>query len=190
MSSLHGIHLLSSTSLHGEVTTQAHEPLYLLLTSWGVSRYFSVYGATPRPMLESGTFTVLCTWIYSILCKLHAGLRSLQLKIRFTLNVTNILGIVHHLMICQTQSFEGVFVVIRYTDCLDSLERASLIYWTLVWYYIIHSIHSVSLQLSRRQITQCTITPKSHLSGYTLYRNLSWKLFLRKLSLMRSSMFS
>ena len=49
-----------------------------------------------------------------------------------SLNLTNVLGIVHHLRICQTQSFECAFVVIRYRDCLGSLERASLIHWTLV----------------------------------------------------------
>jgi len=187
--SIHGIHLLSSTSLHGKVHTQAHERLYLRLTSWGESRYFSVYGATPWSILEFGTFIVLCSWIYSILCKLLAGLWSLQLKIQYSLNVTNILGIVHHLRICQTRSFERVFVVIRYTDCLGSLERSSLIHFTLLWYFIIQSIHSASLQLSKCQVTQYTVMPKGQLTGYTLYRKISWKLFLWKLSLMRPSMF-
>jgi len=54
------------------------------------------------------------------------------LKTRFSLNVTNILDIAHHLTICQTQSFERVFVVIKYTDCLVSLEGARHIHWTLV----------------------------------------------------------
>ena len=116
--SVNGIYLLSSTSIHGKAHTQAHERLYLRLTSWGESRYFSVYGATPRSILESGTFTVLCSWIYSILYKFLSGVRSLQLKIQYSFNVTNILGIVHHLRICQTRSFERVFVVISYTDCL------------------------------------------------------------------------
>lgn len=47
------------------------------------------------------------------------------MKIRLSLNIIDILEIAHHLRICQTQSFERVFVVIRYTDCLGSLERAS-----------------------------------------------------------------
>jgi hypothetical protein len=151
---LHRIHLLSSTSLYGKAHTQAHERLYLRLTSWGESRYFSVYGATARPKLESGSFTVLCTWIYPILCKFYVGLGSLQLKIRFSLNVTNILDIVHHLRICQAQSLECVFVVIKYTVSLDSLEWASLIHWTLIWYFITHSIHSVLLKLSKCKVTQ------------------------------------
>jgi len=70
--------------------------------------------------------------VYPILCKLYVGLRSLNLKIRFKLNITNILDIVRYLRIFQKQSFERVFVVIRYTDCLGSLERASRIHWTLI----------------------------------------------------------
>ena len=170
----HGIHLLPSTSLHSDVYTEAHERLYLRLTSWAEPRYFSIYGATPRPKLECGTFTVLWTSIYPILSKLHLGLRSLQLKTRFRLNVTNILDIAHHLTICQTQSFERVFVVIRYTDCLVSLEGASPIHWMLVWYFITHSVHSVSLQLSKCQVTQYTVRPKSQLTGYRKYRKICW----------------
>jgi len=65
--SVYGIHFLSSTSLHGKAQTQAHEGLYLRLTNWGKSQYFSVYGATLRPKLEFGSFTGLCTWIYPII---------------------------------------------------------------------------------------------------------------------------
>jgi len=54
------------------------------------------------------------------------------LKIRFSLNVTNILDIAHRLTICQTQSFERIFVVIRHTDCLVSTEGASPIHWTMI----------------------------------------------------------
>ena len=175
----HEIHLLSSTSLHSDVYTEAHERLFLRLTSWGEQRYFSIYGATPRPKLECGTFTALRTWLYAILCKLHVGLRSLQLKIWFSLNVTNILDIAHHLTICQTRNFERVLVVIGYTDCLVCLEAAGPIHWTLVWYFIIHSVHSVSLQLSKCQVTQYTVRPKSQLTGYKINRKISWKLFVR-----------
>ena len=150
--SVHGIHLLSSTPLHGEAHTYAHERLYLRLTRWGEPRYFSIYWAISRPKLESGTIIVLCTWIRPTLCKLYVELRSPKIKIWFSLNITSILEIAHLLRICQTQSFERVFVVIIYTDSLLSLEGASRFHRTLIWYFIIHPIHPVSLKLSKRKV--------------------------------------
>jgi hypothetical protein len=37
------------------------------------------------------------------------GLRSMQLKMQFSLNITSILDVVQQLRICQTQSFKRVF---------------------------------------------------------------------------------
>jgi hypothetical protein len=92
-------------------------------------------------------------------------LRSMQFKMQFSLNVTSILDVVQHLRICQTQSFERIFVVVRYTDYLDSLEIASRIHWAPIWYFIIHTTHSVSLKLSKCKVIQSTVRPKSQLPG-------------------------
>jgi hypothetical protein len=175
---VHGIHLISSTSLHGEAHTwTTHERLCLRFTSWGEPRYFPIYWATLRSKLESGTFTVLCPWIHPTICKLYVELRSSQLQIWFGLNMINILEIAHHLRICQTKRFERVFIVIIFTYSLVSLERASRINWTLIWYFMIHSIHTVSLKLFKCKLTQYIVRNKSQLTVHKMYRKLRWNYF-------------